>query len=60
MISEMSKRQKEIEAPVSGELPLIHKLNSIAEEAARKAVIDDIHQGQDSNAETAVKATAAH
>lgn len=43
----LSKLQKEIEAPVSSELPLNRKLNAKAELAARNAVIKEIHQGRE-------------
>ena len=40
---DLSKRQKEIEAPVSSELPLKRRLNKRAESAAYDAVLYEIH-----------------
>lgn len=43
-LEQLSKRQKEVEAPVSGEIPYIRKVNERASEAARARVATEIHQ----------------
>ena len=44
LIVDLSRRQKEIEAPISSELPLKRGLNKKAEKAAYKAVLYEIHR----------------
>ena len=53
---DLSKRQKEIEAPVSSELPLRRALNKKAEKAAYDAVLYEIHHKRREDAKTAKKA----
>ena len=43
-LEHLTKRQKEAEAPVSGELPYRKKINDRAKKAARARVAEEIHQ----------------
>ena len=43
-LEQLSKRQKEVEAPVSGEIPYNRKVNKRAQEAAKVRVAHEIHQ----------------
>ena len=43
-LEQLAKRQKEVEAPVSGEIPFVSKVNEKARLAAKARVALEIHQ----------------